>query len=178
MLVEKGKSPKLQIPVDGPYEVRKVQSHTYTVRTANSIVTINSGRVTKAPAPRDLHTPLPLFSRAKPDNDDAAADYLQEFVVERIISQGETKEGEYIVRLRWHGYAADADTWEPAADIPMHFMVRYAKRKKIALSEVVPAELLPKDDVDPQTTPRTGRERSSSPSAAPTALFLHSALFG
>jgi hypothetical protein len=69
MLVEKGKSPKLQIPVDGPYEVRKVQSHTYTVRTANGIVTINSGRVTKAPAPRDLHTPLPLFSRAKPDNE-------------------------------------------------------------------------------------------------------------
>jgi Chromo (CHRromatin Organisation MOdifier) domain len=66
---------------------------------------------------------------------------LQEFVVERIISHGETKEGEYIVRVRWHGYAADADTWEPAADIPMRFMVRYAKRKKIALSEVVPAEL-------------------------------------
>jgi Chromo (CHRromatin Organisation MOdifier) domain len=102
---------------------------------------------------------------------------LQEFVVERIISHGETKEGEYIVRVRWHGYAADADTWEPAADIPMRFMVRYAERKKIALSEVVPAELLPKDDVAPQTTPRTGRERSSSRSAAATALSLHSALW-
>jgi hypothetical protein len=69
MLVEKGKSPALQIPVDGPYEVRKVQKHTYTVSTANGIVTINSDRVTKASAPRDLHTPLPLFSRAKPDNE-------------------------------------------------------------------------------------------------------------
>jgi Integrase core domain/Chromo (CHRromatin Organisation MOdifier) domain/Integrase zinc binding domain len=174
MVVEKGKSPKLQIPVDGPYEVRTVQSHTYTVRTAKGIVTINYDRVTKAPAPHDLHSPLPLFSRATTDKEDAAAFDLQEFVVERIISHGETKEGVHIVRVRWQGYAADADTWEPAADIPMHFMVRYAKRKKIALSEVVPAELLPKDDVPP----RTGRGLSSSPSAALTALLLHSALFG
>jgi hypothetical protein len=141
IVVEKGKSPKLQIPVDGPYEVRTVQSHTYTFRTANGIVTIYPDRVTKAPDPRDLHSPLPLFSRATTDNEDAAAGDLQEFVVERIISHGETTEGEHIVRVRRHGYAADADTWELAADIPMHFMVRYAKRKKIALSEVVPAEL-------------------------------------
>jgi Chromo (CHRromatin Organisation MOdifier) domain len=122
MVVEKGKPPKLQIPVYGPYEVRAVQSHTYTVRTAKGIVTINSDRVTKAPDPRHLHSPLPLFSRAKTDNEDAAADDLQKFVVERIIAHGETKEGELIVRVRWHGYAAEDDTWEPAADIPMHFM--------------------------------------------------------
>jgi hypothetical protein len=74
VVLEKGVSSKLSIPVEGPFEVVKVHSHTYLIRTSNGIVSVPSDRVTRAPYPTDLRTPLPWFSRARESQRDAGDD--------------------------------------------------------------------------------------------------------
>jgi hypothetical protein len=99
-VMEKGVSPKLSIPVEGPLEVVKVHSHTHMIHTANGIVSVPSDRATRAPYPTDLRTPLPSFSRARESQRDAEDDEIQEFVVECIISYGMLDDGQPIVRVR------------------------------------------------------------------------------
>jgi hypothetical protein len=36
----------------------------------------------------------------------------------RIISHGTADDGQKVPIVRWHGYSADADAWEPADAIP------------------------------------------------------------
>lgn len=78
MFLEGGKSPKLTIPADELYEVRKVHSHTFVLGTATGLVTISSDRVTKAPFPQNLRGPLPFFTRAKLHEEADNIDDVQE----------------------------------------------------------------------------------------------------
>lgn len=147
VVVQKGKSPKLMPPVDGPYEVRHVFSHAYKIATANGLVVIGSDRVTKAPIPCDLEAPLPLFSRARGDKEvKLAQEEYQEFVVDRIVSHGRSSSDEHFVRVRWHGFKPSAETWEPTGGIPIQFLKRYAKKKNISLVKVMPRSQIPEGE--------------------------------
>jgi hypothetical protein len=81
VVLEMGVSPKLSISVEGPFEVVKVHSHTYLIRTANGIESVPSDRVFRVPYPTDLCTPLPLFSRARESQRGAEDDDVEEFLV-------------------------------------------------------------------------------------------------
>jgi hypothetical protein len=58
MVLERGLSPKLAIPVVGPFQVKNVFSNTHQTIAASGIATVSSDRVTKAPYPVDLSRPL------------------------------------------------------------------------------------------------------------------------
>jgi hypothetical protein len=171
MVVEQGKSPKLAIPVESLVEVLKTFSHIFKLRTSNGNVIVSSDRVTKAPAPTDLSTPLTPYTRPNQCNETGGD--LEEFIVQRIISHEDLNDGTRVARVRWHGYDDSADIWETVSEIPMSFMRRYARRRKLALSEVLPTELMP----DKREVSRRMTKPSQEP-LIPTnhALFLYSKL--
>jgi Chromo (CHRromatin Organisation MOdifier) domain len=117
------------------------QNLPFNLRTSGGNVIVSSDRVTKAPAPTNLSTPLPPYTR--PDQGDETGGDVEEFVVERIISHGDLDDGTRVVRVRWHGYDDSADTWEPVSEIPMSFERRYARCRRLALSAVLPTEMMP-----------------------------------
>jgi transposase InsO family protein len=126
-----GRTPKLEFPAVGPFEVIGTESapHTFIVRTSSGRETVSGNRVTKAPVAGDLRAPLDLW--ATPTGPGRGErDELTEFVVDRVISHHVDDAGQPMVRVRWHGFEADDDTWEPAAEVPRHFLARYAKRRK------------------------------------------------
>jgi Integrase core domain len=168
MVVEQGMSPKLAIPVERLFEILKT-SHIFKLRTSNGDVIVSSDRVTKAPAPTDLSTPLTPYTRPNQGNETGGD--VEEFIVERIISHEDLNDGARVARVRWHGYDDSAYIWETVSEIPMSFMRRYARRRKLALSDVLPTELMP----DKRVVSRRMTKPSQEP-LIPTnhALFLYS----
>lgn len=64
------------------------------------------------------------------DNLDASATTTAEYTVERVIAHRTTpgrRDKQY--RVRWYGFSAKDDTYEPAEHIPAHFIARYWKRR-------------------------------------------------
>jgi hypothetical protein len=93
--------------------------------------------------------------------------------VGRIISHGDLGDGTRVVRVRCHVYDDSADTWEPVSEIPMSFVPRYARRRKLALSEVLPMELRPDKREEPL---RMTKPSQKPPVPTYHALFLYSKL--
>ena len=59
-----------------------------------------------------------------------------EIVVDRIVGHGVNEDGQYMVKIRWHGQDKSEDTWQEASDVPRHFVERYAKKKKLSIEDV------------------------------------------
>ena len=66
-----------------------------------------------------------------------AQDYTQEHGFDSIIGYEEEKNTS---RVRWTGYDAEADTWEPPSYLPANSIIRYFDKKK----EPIPAQVLSK----------------------------------
>jgi Chromo (CHRromatin Organisation MOdifier) domain len=49
----------------------------------------------------------------------------REYVVESIVDAQSDDEGQPIYRVRWICYSPEEDTWEPAGNLPSHFIRRY-----------------------------------------------------
>jgi hypothetical protein len=137
MVLERGLSPKLAIPVDWPFQVKKVFSHTYQIITVSGIATVSSDRVTTMPYPVDFSDPLPLSTRAVGAWEENEVDDVTEWVIERVMSHGKLDDGTQVVKIRWLGYTEAEDTWEPAFQIPISFIQRYAKRRHLQLAEIM-----------------------------------------
>jgi len=61
-----------------------------------------------------------------------------EWVINRIVDTSPDDEDKSdkprtLFRVRWYGYDAKSDTWEPAAHLPRSTIVRFCKRKGIEL---------------------------------------------
>ena len=58
---------------------------------------------------------------------DDASTSGREYVIERVMAHKESPEGR-LYRVRWHGYTARDDTWEPRRHLPANFVKRYERR--------------------------------------------------
>ncbi len=58
---------------------------------------------------------------------DGGEDGAAEWVFDRIVDYD--KEGG-LFRVRWEGYAAEIDTWEPPDHLPRNAVVRFLRRVK------------------------------------------------
>jgi transposase InsO family protein len=134
-VTEPGRSPKLEFPASGPHLVIARNDKTFVVRTASGTQRVSADRVTKAPCPRDLPAEFQLESELEAAREDVGS--LDEMVVDRIISHEVNEDGQYMIRIRWHGQKRSEDTWQKGTDVPLHFVERYAKRKKLQLSDVL-----------------------------------------
>jgi Chromo (CHRromatin Organisation MOdifier) domain len=127
-------SPKLTLPLAGPYELAEVDERngTYVIETAEGLCRVPSDRVKPAPYPRDLPAHSP--AAARPTN--LSEEDANEYVIERVISHGRNESGDLIVRVRWAGYGSSDDTWERPQDLPNEALLRYERRKKLVRGTV------------------------------------------
>jgi Chromo (CHRromatin Organisation MOdifier) domain len=124
-------SPKLTLPLAGPYEIAGVDERngTFLLKTTHGEVRVASDRVKPAPFLRDLPYGVAL-PQPRSDPDDEVA---TEYVVERIVSHGRDENGKVIVRVRWAGYDSSDDTWEDPYMMPPPVVRKYEKRRKVEL---------------------------------------------
>lgn len=106
---------KLDQAVMGPYQVVGLDGHTFTLMKDGLPERVSGDNVARAPTPRDqpdstttLRGPQGV---AIPWDDRQAGRY---FVWERLVDQTHDEDGHLWFLVRWCGYAADEDTWEPA----------------------------------------------------------------
>jgi hypothetical protein len=62
----------------------------------------------------------------------------EEFVVEDIVEHKEDGQGSYLWRVRWDGYGADDDTWEPYSHLKDVEKFHNYCRRFSALKDFVP----------------------------------------
>jgi Chromo (CHRromatin Organisation MOdifier) domain len=81
------------------------------------------------PGKRKFHfDPTSSTEARRPSSPDGASTQ-GEFVVEKLVDFGEAADGTRLYRVRWLGYEASADTWEPEEGLPATFIRRYWKTK-------------------------------------------------
>jgi transposase InsO family protein len=131
-VLEPGRSSKLSFPVAGPYPVVKIDGPNIDVRTREGTQRLHLDRVMRCPM--DLPSgvewaPRPeKVSRAK-----APRDSDEVYVVDRLLSHARPEDGSgWLVRVRWAGFGADGDTWEPAENLPKNMLRKYERRKRLA----------------------------------------------
>lgn len=107
----------------GPFPVIKTATHTVVVNRDGVLETVSRDRIAVAPAPKpgDLPVPVELPSGAVPDPS-------EEWAVKRVMAFDPASE---TFRVRWEGYSADADTWEPPSSLPWNMARRFFRRKKM-----------------------------------------------
>jgi hypothetical protein len=117
---------KLLYPSTGPHLVEKRQGAVLTVRTPAGSMTINVDSC--AAVPHEI--PQEPSTTEVPEQP-----VQQEFVVDRIISHAVDPTDRLMkVRVRWHSFDPEDDTWEDPKTIPRHFVLSYAKRKRMNVS--------------------------------------------
>jgi hypothetical protein len=125
---------KLLFPVSGPHEVVRVRDAVITVRTSAGEQTVHVDRTAKVPE-----------NHPGPEPDDASTDderveaAMSEFVVDRVVTHRKESDGRVSLRVRWAGFDATDDTWEESTSLPRHFVERYARRKRIQVSQLLPS---------------------------------------
>ena len=91
-------------------------------------------------AARDRSTTEPTVRSPQNDNEESSNNETpSEYVIDRIVSHGINDDtdhpsadvGETTYRIRWYGYSAKDDTYEPIRHLPRNKVVSYYKRKKL-----------------------------------------------
>jgi hypothetical protein len=123
---------KLLLPSTGPHVVEKKRGPVLTVRTPGGPMTVNVDQCVRVPC---ASTTEPQESA---DAEDEVAPQQSEFVVDRIVSHGrDPADGHMRVRVRWHGFGSEDDTWEDPQNLPRSFVERYARKKKMRIDRFV-----------------------------------------
>jgi hypothetical protein len=61
-----------------------------------------------------------------------AVDPDDEFEIDRFVSHARADDdSEWLICVRWAGFSAADDSWEPARELPAELVGRYERRKKL-----------------------------------------------
>jgi Chromo (CHRromatin Organisation MOdifier) domain len=136
-------SSKLDELADGPYRVVKSEGHTRVLRIGDDDVRVSKNRVTQAPRPLaavpiagDSPVANPMGNFAPPTgNDPIPTDNdSPEFFIDKIVGLRKADDGTWSYKVRWYGYTAADDTWEPSDHLPGNMVRRYHRRVGISLN--------------------------------------------
>lgn len=125
---------KLDETVLGPFQIVGRDAHTFTVMMGGHPERVSGDNVARAPTPKDqvdsstiLRGPQGL---AVPwDHTETG----QQFVWERFVDYTHDEEGKLWLLVRWWGYAADEDTWEPHDRLDERKVAEYCRRMGVAV---------------------------------------------
>ena len=137
-VLDPSKSPKLHFPAAGPFVVTNISTDrkVYWVQSNNGEMTVSSDRVVRAAPPEELPAgmeyvnPTGARDSVAEELDVEAEEDVHEYVIERVIGHREI-DGRIEMRVRWHGFTINEDTWEPVANLPAHFVKSYQFKKKL-----------------------------------------------
>jgi hypothetical protein len=99
-VTEPGRSPKMEFPVNGPYNVVGITPTGYNIRSRDGIQTVHSNRVIKFPRPEEfplgvddveVQTSRAPYSRMMEG---------EEYVLDKIFDHGEASDGSMVVLVR------------------------------------------------------------------------------
>ena len=118
---------KLLPKAEGPFRVRSATDTTVVIDQDGVSNRVSIDRVTKMP-----RGPSGTAATTAPtDRMEETPDPTVEYVVERVVAHRESPAGiQY--KVRWHGYSASDDTWEPAEGLPQAFIDRYWRARTTA----------------------------------------------
>lgn len=119
---------------DGPYQVRRVKTHTMTVdiRGIHNLISINRVTLARTHRGAGLSTESPQDERvdgradaeSRPALDDEDADHPLEYSAKKFVA-GRQQDDVTQYRERWYGYKPREGSWDPVEHIPQHFIKRY-----------------------------------------------------
>jgi transposase InsO family protein len=126
-------NPKLDSPVDGPFQVVKTDGHTLVLQQGETQVRVSSDRITPAPAPPSTLSPRTPMEDPGSQTTPRGEEDEPEYVVERIVGAKQLADGSLHYKVRWYGYYPEEDTWEPAHHLPKDILRRYHQRTRLRL---------------------------------------------
>ena len=132
---------KLSPLADGPFWVVDVDDETAVVRIGDQDERVSRDRLALAPAiAADTQRENPTSNSNSNHNlssGNAMGDSnTQQAVIDRIVDHKLTFRGTPRYRVRWYGYDAADDTWEPARHLPRSSILRYYRRRRLTAPEV------------------------------------------
>jgi Chromo (CHRromatin Organisation MOdifier) domain len=93
-----------------------------------------SGRRVRFTLPRQAPSDLPL--RVEPRQPRRSREEPppggREYVVEKLVGAANGEGGQHLYRVRWWGYDPEEDSWEPAEQLPAHFIRRYWRSRRLS----------------------------------------------
>ena len=118
-------SVKLLPRTEGPFRVRAATDTAVLIEQDGVENRVSIDRVTKMPrGPGDTVTPA-----TRTESDAEVATPSAEYVVDRIVGH-RTARGGVVYMVRWYGYTAREDTYEPADGLPQPFIDRYWRTRQ------------------------------------------------
>ena len=71
--------------------------------------------------------------RDEPSRDaNPTGDSNEDYIVDKVIDHGYSDDGELRFQVRWYGYDASGDTWEPIEHLRRSQVMRYIRQAKLA----------------------------------------------
>ena len=129
---------KLSSKAYGPFRVIAATDDTVTIDEDGIEHVVSTDRVTVDPSSigaaaeavvraRDDKRDSP--TQGAPSADEEESGDNRRYVVDRLVDHRDTPAGRQY-KVRWYGYPAEFDTFEPVANLPHHFVARYHRREQ------------------------------------------------
>ena len=128
---------KLAPIASGPFRVVEVRPHTVVIEHNDIREEVSLDRVEPAPPPLESSDVVEQPTQGAESTTNAMGQRTNEdemYVVDRLLKHRQLKErpsGHFEYLVKWIGH--DTRTWEPAANLRRNMVVRYHRRKKLAL---------------------------------------------
>lgn len=120
---------KLDQRVKGPYRILSRDDRTFTILDGVTLDRVSSDHVARAPTPAgETDSTSTLRGLQEPVVPSDHEDIGVSFVWERFVGHDRDQDGELWVLVRWWGYDASEDTWEPAHKFDRAKVIQYCQR--------------------------------------------------
>lgn len=120
---------KLDQRVKGPYRILSRDDRTFTILDGVTLDRVSSDHVARAPTPAgETDSTSTLRGLQEPVVPSDHEDIGVSFVWERFVGHDRDQDGELWVLVRWWGYDAFEDTWEPAHKFDRAKVIQYCQR--------------------------------------------------
>lgn len=120
---------KLDQRVKGPYRILSRDDRTFTILDGVTLDRVSSDHVARAPTPAgETDSTSTLRGPQEPVVPSDHENTGVSFVLERFVGHDRDQDGELWLLVRWWGYDASEDTWEPAHKFVRAKVIQYCQR--------------------------------------------------